>query len=293
MIWLCRVHPPTIHAELEYSFIEMFPINITGFGAVSIIYTYSGGIFHIRRPTVNTGLRPGFDVEEQSLFIQSSVRFGSRTEWGPYGNHHAGIQSMYFVNHIFGTAESRVLEIHGIPEVVMSPVLPVLNDTIQRNPQLAILFHYSYCFFLTFISFFTLHEAITPQRHHWYITGQCTYFGYNSISRTTIHKVIVYAIADFGTEGGFLFVVGICSTWVVVPKHSVAFGGLEERRNVFHIALNQMFGYVTLHHLPILQLSESVKTFFFACCEALINAIGGASSIVNRSKSLDILLFNE
>ena len=63
--------------------------------------------------------------------------------------------------------------------------------------------------FLTFISFFTLHEAITPQRHHWYITSQCTYFGYNSISRTTIHNVIVYAIADFGTEGGFLFVVGI------------------------------------------------------------------------------------
>ena len=38
---------------------------------------------------------------------------------------------VYAVNHLFAIAECLAGKVHGIPQIVAAPVLPVLDDTVK------------------------------------------------------------------------------------------------------------------------------------------------------------------
>ena len=289
MIGFGRVHPPGIHSQFENSVIQVFPINITSLGIVSVIHSNTGRIFHIRRPWINSRLRPSSKVKQHSFFVQFSIRLGHRTEWRPDRNSHVRIHSMDIINHLLRIIECRILEIHCIPQIIMSPILPVLNDTIQRNPQFTILANDIYHFLLALISLLTLPIAISPQWKHRCLPGQAAYLRNYPIGILPVHEVIIHTVTYFRAERCFSLVIRKKSRWIIIPKHAISFGGLEEWRHIFHVTLHQIFSHVPLNHLPILQLPQTINGLFLIQCKRLINMISFCSGIIERSKLHTVL----
>ena len=133
MVRFRRIHPPAVHTQLEDTFIQIFPIDITGFRIIGIVYAYSGRIFHIGRPSIESRLGPCRKVKQHTILVQFPVRLGHRSKRRPDRNQHMRIHSMHIINHLFRIAERRVLKVHSIPQIVVSPVLPILNDSIKRH----------------------------------------------------------------------------------------------------------------------------------------------------------------
>ena len=136
---------------------------------------------------------------------------------------------MDILHHLLRIIESRILKIHRIPQIVMPPILPILNNTIQRNTQFTIFTNNVYHFLLALISFFTLPVTISPQRKHRCLPGQAAYLCYYTIGILPIHEIIVYTVTYFRTERCFNFAVRKKSRRIVIPKHTISFSRLEER----------------------------------------------------------------
>ena len=69
MVRFRRIHPPAVHTQLEDTFIQVFPIDITGFRIIGIVYAYSGRIFHIGRPSIESRLGPCRKVKQHTILV--------------------------------------------------------------------------------------------------------------------------------------------------------------------------------------------------------------------------------
>ena len=121
---------------------EVLPVDVTSFLAIDIVATHTAWVVTTWWPLWQTALRPGVEVKHQTLRLHFFESFGLRTEGSPDGDAHVCILLVYFINHILCTVELRIQELHSVPVVVAAPVLPVLNDTIERHLQVTILVHH-------------------------------------------------------------------------------------------------------------------------------------------------------
>ena len=64
-----------------------------------------------------------------------------------------GIHSVYVFHHFFGVGEFFVQKIHCVPQVVASPVSPILDNSIEGHTQFAVFLHYANNLFLAFVAF--------------------------------------------------------------------------------------------------------------------------------------------
>ena len=112
-----------------------------------------------------------------------------------------GVLLMYVLDELRTFLEILREEIHRIPKIVASPVLPVLYDTIQRHLQLAIFIHDTLCFCSCLVTFLRLPESVGPEGEHRYVATQMTHLGDHPVSIATIHEVVIYALANLGVEG--------------------------------------------------------------------------------------------
>ena len=76
---------------------------------------------------------PGGEVEEQSFLIELAVGFGLRSETRPDGDHEVGVLLMNVVDHLLSVGIFLCEEVHCVPQIVGTPVLPVLDDTVERH----------------------------------------------------------------------------------------------------------------------------------------------------------------
>ena len=119
-------------------------------------------------------------MEQCFQTVHLLIHFCPRTEGGPYGDHDVGVLLVHVVDHFFGAFDAGsavvgilvfsvreefhvfrvthlvdvawILEFHGVPVLVAAPVLPVLDDSIQRNFQFPV-FVYDFAQFVrTFCS---------------------------------------------------------------------------------------------------------------------------------------------
>ena len=255
MVRFSRIHPPSIHAEFENTLIQVFPINVTGFGRIGVIHFHSGRIFHDGRPCVNPRGRPSTEVKQQSFGSQFPVRFRSRTESRPNGNSHVGIHRMHIVQHLLGIRIIWIQKSHGVPQIVVPPILPILNNAVERYTQITIFTHYVHHLFLAFVTFLALPITISPKRKHRYLSRKITHLRYNAIGITAIHEIIIHAIAHLRTERSLFLIVGKDCGGIIVPEEAIPLGRLDEWTYVFHVTLYKILHLPTLGHLPVLQLS--------------------------------------
>src|SRR5258707_12691325 len=106
-------------------------------------------------------------------------------------------QPMNAVDHLLRSRIRGRIKGHGIPITVLSPILPVLYDPIQRNLQRTISLYHIQQFELSFISLAGLKEPIDPEWHQWRLARQFTHTGNYSIATSSKEEIIVRAITDF------------------------------------------------------------------------------------------------
>ena len=94
---------------------------------------------------------------------------GLRSKTCPNAYHEMSVFCMDVLDHLLSIGKILGKEIHRIPQIVGTPVLPVLDDTIKWNLQCPILIDNTLRFLSTLIALLRLPETIGPQREHGHI----------------------------------------------------------------------------------------------------------------------------
>ena len=115
VVRFCRVHPPSVHAKLKDTFVQVIPINITSLRMIWIINLHARRIIKVRRPSFHTRFGPCSHIHQQPFLLKFLERFSLWTKRRPNGNHHVCIQAVDFINHPFRITVLVIQELHCIP----------------------------------------------------------------------------------------------------------------------------------------------------------------------------------
>ena len=143
----------------------------------------------------DTALWPCLDGQQQAFGIQLAELLCHGAEACPDTDHKVGMLLVYVLNQLLAVGKILRQEVHGVPQVVGAPVLPVLDNTIQGHLQFAVLINNALGFGSGLVTLLRLPETIGPQWKHGHIATQMAHLCNHAIGRTTIHKVIVDHVA--------------------------------------------------------------------------------------------------
>ena len=77
-----------------------------------------------------------------------------------------GVHLVYLVNHFLRARELVADKLHGVPCIVGSPVLPVLDNAVQRHSHGPVSLYHIKQFLLAPVTLAALMVAVGPERHH-------------------------------------------------------------------------------------------------------------------------------
>ena len=206
----------------------------------------------------DAALWPCLEVKEQALLVELAELLCLRTEARPDRDHDMGILLMHSIDHLLSIREGLADEVHGVPSVVAAPILPVLDDTIERNLKATVLVNHLEQLLLRLVAFAALPEAEGPEREHWHIARQLAHTSVHAIGILAVHEIIVGAIAHLGTECHALGIVLKIGTAVVVPVDAPAFHRLYDVLEVLQIGLLHMLGEPTAVETSVLHRAKSI-----------------------------------
>ena len=257
-----RVHPPGVDAEVEEA-LQVVPVDVACVGHVWLIHTHTAWVVHVWRPGAESALRPCLVVVEQSLWLQLTVSLGMRTKRLPNTDAHVSILTVYVVYHGLRIRELGVEELHGIPQVVGVPVLPVEDDAVERHTELTVFIDHLGQFATALVAFAALPVAIGIERNHRHVACEFTYECHDSIGCLAIDEVVVEQFAHLAGKRHSAIVRTICKlSWrVVVPEHRIAFLAVEYVLEIFEVALHHTAVLATLVHLAILDKAHTIDVF--------------------------------
>ena len=303
------VEPPGIHTQIENVLFHCFPVDVPCCRIIRVVRFDSG-----------FG-RPRFEMEQCFQTVHLLIHFCPRTEGGPYGDHDVGVLLVHVVDHFFGAFDAGsavvgilvfsvreefhvfrvthlvdvagILEFHGVPVLVAAPVLPVLDDSIQRNFQLPV-FVYDFAQFVrTFVAFAALPEAQCPERIQRGLSGQVAYSGYDSVGVAAVDEVVVGTVAYFRVEGGFLRIVEEGGRGVIVPVEGIAFDGVDEGDTDTHVLVAEKEFLIALVHFAGLLLAQAVDHFVLIQQKSLTDIVGGDARVIERGKLCTVVFVGQ
>ena len=164
------------------------------------------------------------------------------------------------INHTLSPLEVLVEELHGIPVVVASPVLPVLDDAVERHSEFTVLSADLQQFLLRLIAFTTLVEAVGPEREHRCLAREVTQFADDSVCRSSEEEIIIYGITHLRLQSEAFGSIKF-SGRVVIPVDSIAALALEDIGIVIQVRLHHQSFFPTLIHAPVLQEADAIEGF--------------------------------
>ncbi len=223
MIRLGGIDPKAVHAQRKQALIQVAPIKLPGLGIIGIVNLYSRRVFLIDWRSFRAVGRPGGYIKKGIHFFEFFVLFGLRAKGIPDGYNNMGIELMYFVNHSLRIMEVRVQKIHGIPQIIIAPVLPILNNTVQGHSEFPVFTHHRQQFLLAFVAFTALPKTVSPQREHRDLSREFTHTGNYSVGTSAVHKIIIDALSYLRIEiaaGGIVFEH---RGRIIVPKQTIGF----------------------------------------------------------------------
>ena len=177
---------------------------------------------------------------------------------------------VHVLYHLLAVGKILSQEVHGIPQVVRAPVLPVLDNTIQWHLQLAVLINNALGFGSALIALFRLPETICPQWEHRYIATQEAHLCNHTIGRTTIHKVIVDHITSLRGKRHAACIIVELGGGVVIPIQAPTLDALDHVLEVLQIALLHAFVLATTVHLAVLNGAQTVDGLAFIKRKGLV-----------------------
>ena len=269
---------------------EIFPVNLTRLRMKGVIGPGTAV------------LRPSVERQEGIDLLKLLVLGSPRAKGGPNGDHEMCIVLMYILHHLLRRFQAgfalglhilhvigqilapgriahliyiiRVLEFHCVPVGVASPVLPVLHDGICRNLQLTILVEHASQLVTGLVSFATLPEAHRPSGKHGRLSCQLSDACDDTILRAVfVHEIIVGTHTHLTGEGSGVFVIIEVTLSGIVPIDTITLLARKIRNGNIRIVVPQLNMAVTLAHMGIAKLSQTIHRLIVCQSEALPDAV--------------------
>ena len=258
VVRLGGVHPPGIDAHLLEAH-QVLPVDVPGLLRIRVVRLYARRVIHPRGPVGKARAGPGLEVEEQAFLVQLPVRLGHRAERGPDGNHQAGIPLVHLVDHRLGVAEVVVEELHRVPEVIIAPVLPVLDHAVDGDAARAVAPQHLQQLAAALVALPALHVAVAPQRDHRDVARQGTDARDHAVGIPAPDEIVVNDLPDLGLEQHPVRVVAENRRGRIVPEDAVTFDGLHDGHEVFGIVLDHPAGLAAQRQRAVLQDAQPVE----------------------------------
>src|SRR5574344_2965831 len=88
-------------------------------------------------------------------------------------------------------AEFVSIEFHCVPQVVVAPVLPVLDPAVNGHSQLTVFCQNLKQFGTWLVALTALHETVTPERKHGNGAGKLAYASYHTVCVSAVNEIVV------------------------------------------------------------------------------------------------------
>ena len=277
VVRLGGVHPPGIRTIVQ-KFFGIAPVEFASLPAGWIIGASSAG-------TADGGVvRPGVDVEEEAFFLHHFELLGLLSEVGPDHEHGVCIQVMDAIEHLFRLGEAGVQELHGVPVVVVfAPVLPVLNDAVERDMELTVFLDDFEELGLRLVAFAALPEPERPERLHRAVAGELAHLRDDAVGGASEHEVVVQVFAVLEHEGQHVVLFLELAAGGIVQENAVSFHRLEHRDGDEAIALMDRELAAALGEFVVLRLAKPVNLLVGIHAELGRNGLRLPAGILNGS----------
>ena len=257
-IGIGRVHPPRIRTIVVQR-LQVLPVDGASLRMEGIVHLHTRRIFHDGWPYVRDAtLGPRLERHQQTLRVQFAELLGHGSEAGPDADHEVGMLLVYVLNHLLTVGKILRQEVHRVPQVVRAPVLPVLDDTVERHLQRTILIDDGLRFLSRLIALLRLPEAVRPQREHRHVARQLAHQGNDTVGRATIHKVVVDALPCLRGKRHALGIVLKHRGRVVLPVDTIALDRLQHILEVLQVRLFHAFLQSATVQLAVLHGTQAV-----------------------------------
>ena len=185
---------------------------------------------------------------------------------------------MQLLDHAGRIGVARLVEFVAAP-LARQPVLPVLDDGVERHLHLTVFRRDAEQFVLRRIVFLRLPQAPRPARHHGRRAGQAAVALDHVVEFRAVHEVVIDAAArlradqDRGArrQAGFHFRDGR-----VVPQDAEALGRHEHRHGHVAVRLLQARDGAAVIEQAVLVLAQAVQDRLGV--EALLDAVGDVAA---------------
>ena len=165
---------------------------------------------------------------------------------------------MDFLYHLFAVRKIFGEEVHRVPEVIAAPILPVLDDAIERHLEFAVFGEDGEEFLATLVTLLRLPIAESPQREHRHLSRKRPHLRDNAVCRAAVHKIIVFIVGNFrGKLHTFRRAVKL-GRGIIVPENAPAFDALQHILKVLKIRLFHQNVRVSAAEFAVLNGAEAV-----------------------------------
>ncbi len=169
-----------------------------------------------------------------------------------------GVLGVHILNELRPCSKVLRQEVHRVPQIVRAPILPVLNDTVQRHLQGTVLVDDALRLSGSLITLLRLPVAVGPQREHRHVACEVTHLGYHTVGTSTVHEVVVNALTGLRGKRHPLGIILKQRRRIVLPIESPALDALQHVLEVLQVRLLHAFFLATTVHLAVLDSSQTV-----------------------------------
>ena len=253
------IEPEGIDALAHQSRVEVLPVAVARLGIVAVI----GSRGHVRGVAL--------DGDEASSPPELGILSRLRSEVGPDGDHQLGVHGMHLVDHALVVGIVRVQELHGVPVVVVAPILPVLHDAVEGHLVGTVLADDVDDLLCAHVALLALVESEVPYRRQLGAARQMAPLAQHILGVVAHEHVVIDGLPG-GGEGGSIGGIGERSRRIVVPIEGITLRGVEVRNVYAAVVLNHIHRHATHGQASVLQLSEAVDVLVGIQAETLLEA---------------------
>ena len=180
---------------------------------------------------------------------------------------------MYAVNHPLIIGKLLIAKLHGIPHIVAAPILPVLDDTIERDTRFLIGIDHIQQLLRTDVTLAALMETIRPEWQHRHLSRKPAHPADYTVSMTTVDEIVVHQFTYLRLQFQRPTVIVQRCRRIVVPKDAIALDTLEEMGIVLLIRLHHAPVLSALVHLTVLEHPKTIDRFLLIQFETLNHTV--------------------
>ena len=273
VVRLGGIAPEGVHALVHQAF-QVFPVDLPGLGVERVVD------LHAARH------RPGLEGQEGADGLEFLELRGQRAEVRPDGDREVRVVVMDIGDHRIAPFVQRVVEAHRVPVLVLAPVLPVLDDAVQRNAHLPMRPERLAQFLGAVVPLPALPVAMDPEREHRRLAAELVLGCQQRVHVTAvIQEIQVRTVPHLAGHRGLSTddVLEVAHAGIV-PIHAVTLFRAEEGNVDMHVLVPEMDLLAPQAQVRILPLAQAVQELVGLRLPALAHLEAPGIRIVVRTR---------